>query len=410
MNIGNISPEVIRQLREKYATGISAPKKVKKAKKAVGKKKTVGRRQGQPVAAKSPSTGRKGINRQAGINLDGFRRLNPSAGINLDDLMLDIGGEGGGGGNYYRGENPVSTPPTPPTPSVDPSVREKLKDLFGDADAIKTSFPQYLNLTGENPEAGASRGRPYKGNPFDGSGDIPPQFLTNSGFVMDPEERARISGGGIGDIPSRANSGDDGSFNVDFAMSQEARARMAAIEASDLYPEIQNMNRQLNQMRDQQGSPEYKQLESRLFALQNQAASAPGIPPGSMASIPTPVGNRFGTPEGPQPGTGVGDGQQPAPPKAPAPPINIMGPSFDPNERKEYEEKIRSQMSLMPGQNIISQNPVTMNPLSAVPQTQFGGYGAQMPMEALNPYAGMGAANKKVDFCPDYVDAPPKTT
>ena len=102
--------------------------------------------------------------------------------------------------------------------------------------------------------------------------------------------------------------------------------------------------------------------------------------------------------------------EQPAAPKAPTPPINIMGPSFDPNERKEYEEKIRAQMSLMPGQNIISQNPVTMNPLSAVPQTQFGGYGAQMPMKALNPYAGMGAANKKVDFFPDYVDAPPKIT
>ena len=102
--------------------------------------------------------------------------------------------------------------------------------------------------------------------------------------------------------------------------------------------------------------------------------------------------------------------EQPAAPKAPTPPINIMGPSFDPNERKEYEKKIRAQMSLMPGQNIISQNPVTMNPLSAVPQTQFGGYGAQMPMKALNPYAGMGAANKKVDFFPDYVDAPPKIT
>ena len=144
-----------------------------------------------------------------------------------------------------------------------------------------------------------------------------------------------------------------------------------------------------------------------------------------MASIPTPVGSiqpqvmtkGLDGKMYPNPGAAgeankrfMAQQEQPAPPKAPAPPINIMGPSFDPNERKEYEEKIRSQMSLMPGQNIISQNPVTMNPLSAVPQTQFGGYGAQMPMKALNPYAGMGAANKKVDFFPDYVDAPPKTT
>ena len=301
MNIGNISPEVIRQLREKYATGISAPKKVKKA---AGKKKTVakkakpavGRRRGQPVAAKSPK------------------------------------------------------PPKPPVPT----------------------------------------GVAYKPPPSSGNKTV-------------------YTAGGSGGIVA----------------SQESRDRQAAIVASDLYPEIQRMNRQLNQIRDQEGSPEYEILKKQLFALQDQAAGGSGIPPGSMASIPTPVGSiqpqvmtkGLDGKMYPNPGAAgeankrfMAQQEQPAPPKAPAPPINIMGPSFDPNERKEYEEKIRSQMSLMPGQNIISQNPVTMNPLSAVPQTQFGGYGAQMPMKALNPYAGMGAANKKVDFFPDYVDAPPKTT
>jgi len=365
MNIGNISPEVIRQLREKYATGISAPKKVKKAKKAVGKKKTVGRRQGQPVAAKSPSTGRKGIN--------------PLAGINLDDLMLGIGGEGGGGGNYYRGANPVPTPPMASSPSQGP---------------IYTNM-----LLPTNPDGA-----------FDQDRELP-EFFKNK-------------------------------FPADASELDKLRREYELLEG-------------MRFIRDP--GPEHfariKSLAEQIYA-QDQTFESPFLPkkmpqPGTGFGDGPTSGSmpRTGQPGGPQSGTGVGDGptsgsiqlqvmtkgldgkmypnpgaageankrfmaqqEQPAPPKAPAPPINIMGPSYDPNERKEYEEKIRSQMSLMPGQNIISQNPVTMNPLSAVPQTQFGGYGAQMPMKALNPYAGMGAANKKVDFFPDYVDAPPKTT
>ena len=60
INLGDlgISPAMLRKFQENYGKGIAAPKK---AKKAVGKKKTVakktkpvGRRRGQPVAAKSP--------------------------------------------------------------------------------------------------------------------------------------------------------------------------------------------------------------------------------------------------------------------------------------------------------------------------------------------------------------------
>ena len=350
MNIGNISPEVIRQLREKYAKGIAAPKK---AKKAAGKKKTVakkakpavGRRRGQPVAAKSPSTGRKGIN--------------PLAGINLDDLMLDIGGEGGGGGNYYRGANPVPTPPMAPSPSQGPMPTNSDGGPGQDRE-----LPEFFKnqLPADASELDKLKKR-Y-------------ETLEGMRFIMDPGPEH------FAQIKSLAEQiyAQDQTFESPFLpkkMPQPETGGGPIIKMPQVPPPQQGGGSIQPQVMT-------KGLDGKMYPNPGAAGEA---------------NKRF-----------MAQQEQPAPPKAPAPPINIMGPSFDPNERKEYEEKIRSQMSLMPGQNIISQNPVTMNPLSAVPQTQFGGYGAQMPMKALNPYAGMGAANKKVDFFPDYVDAPPKTT
>ena len=46
-----ISPAMLRIFQENYATGIAAPKKVKKAKKAKTKKPT-GRKRGQPVGGR----------------------------------------------------------------------------------------------------------------------------------------------------------------------------------------------------------------------------------------------------------------------------------------------------------------------------------------------------------------------
>ena len=66
--------------------------------------------------------------------------------------------------------------------------------------------------------------------------------------------------------------------------SPEARRRMDAMMASPLYPQIQAMNRRLNQMtmqnnyRDPVGNPEYDRLKAELFALRDQAAGGSPTP------------------------------------------------------------------------------------------------------------------------------------
>lgn len=109
--------------------------------------------------------------------------------------------------------------------------------------------------------------------------------------------------------------------------------------------------------------------------------------------------------------------QAPTPPQLPEVretyiPSNILGPAFDPKDREAYAAKVQAQRDQMqPGGNIQSGGyPTAMNPMSAMPQTQFGGYGAQMPMQALNPYAGMARRNPaKTNFFPDYIQRPPAT-
>ena len=109
--------------------------------------------------------------------------------------------------------------------------------------------------------------------------------------------------------------------------------------------------------------------------------------------------------------------QAPTPPQLPEVretyiPRNILGPSYDPKDREAYAAKVQAQRDQMKaGSNIQSGGyPTAMNPMSAMPQTQFGGYGAQMPMQALNPYAGMARRNPaKTNFFPDYIQRPPAT-
>ena len=505
INLGDlgISPAMLRKFQENYGKGIAAPKK---AKKAVGKKKTVakktkpvGRRRGQPVAAKSPSTGRKGKNRsvspvfQAGINLDGFRRLNPSAGINLD----------------VKAPKPVAPKaPKPPTSGLknltDPSVRQRLKDLFGNADPIKTSqFPEYPTI--ENPEAGASRGRPYKGKPFGGSGGILPR--ANSGFVMDPEERARISGGGIGGIakaqpvvPSSDALSGPGITGVEADKRAKAYAKANNIEMDGRTPiftseaqrdamyaagfrgtgrivvpeEVQKARlaearanetpedrafRESREavLREREENPvptgtlnpdQYRLLKnedlmdddddffedtegrfgqagtvySKDFSesiVDDVSAERAQLKRDAMAAnlalgIDEPVGNVR------DPNVGSINELFPDAPQAPTPPqlpearetyipSNILGPAFDPKDREAYAAKVQAQREQMQaGGNIQSGGyPTATNPFSAVPQTQFGGYGAQMPMQALNPYAGMARRNPaETDFFPTYIPRP----
>ena len=67
-------------------------------------------------------------------------------------------------------------------------------------------------------------------------------------------------------------------------------------------------------------------------------------------------------------------------------PTNILGPSYDPNVREDYVQKM-----MQAGANIQQGGyPTFQMPTSAVPQVQFGGYGAPAPMAPLAPYAGLG--------------------
>jgi len=68
-------------------------------------------------------------------------------------------------------------------------------------------------------------------------------------------------------------------------------------------------------------------------------------------------------------------------------PTNILGPSYDPNVREDYIQKM-----MQAGANIQQGGyPGFQMPTSAVPQVQFGGYGAPVPMAPLAPYAGLAA-------------------
>ena len=199
INLGDlgISPAMLRKFQENYAKGIAAPKK---AKKAVGKNKTVakktkpaGRKRGQPV-------GGRGIDVKAPKPVAAIKPPKPKPSGRRTRAEIEAPEAVRFGRKGTKTARPVGKAPVvakkpvapkPPTSGLknltDPSVRQKLKDLFDGPDAIKTSFPQY---------------------PTSGSGGILPR--ANSGFVMDPEERARISGGGIGDGPT--SSGGGGSF------------------------------------------------------------------------------------------------------------------------------------------------------------------------------------------------------
>ena len=76
-------------------------------------------------------------------------------------------------------------------------------------------------------------------------------------------------------------------------------------------------------------------------------------------------------------------------------PANIVGQSFDPSVRDDYEKQMQAARATMmqPGGNIrATEYPTYQTPTLAVPQTQFGGYGQPMPVAPLLPYAGLASA------------------
>ena len=132
---------------------------------------------------------------------------------------------------------------------------------------------------------------------------------------------------------------------------QEFYKRQELIKASPLYPQIQYMNSQLNQM--QEGTPQYEALKEKLFAMQDQAAGGmapqqqlPTMPPSSSGGIeglaemlqrlqggqrsPGQYPDRIPVPDrtSKTPRGRVPDYIKTAPPKPPRPPIldDIFGP------------------------------------------------------------------------------------
>jgi len=68
-------------------------------------------------------------------------------------------------------------------------------------------------------------------------------------------------------------------------------------------------------------------------------------------------------------------------------PTNLIGQAYDPSVRDAY-----TQQMMQAGANIQSGGyPMFKTPTSAIPQVQFGGYGAPMPIAPLMPYAGLAA-------------------
>ena len=71
---------------------------------------------------------------------------------------------------------------------------------------------------------------------------------------------------------------------MSFAAPIEFYERQEKIKASPLYPQIQYMNSQLNQM--QEGTPQYEMLKSKLFEMQDQAAGGVAPQQQQMPQIP----------------------------------------------------------------------------------------------------------------------------
>ena len=94
---------------------------------------------------------------------------------------------------------------------------------------------------------------------------------------------------------------------MSFAAPKEFYERQERIKASPLYPQIQYMNSQLNQM--QEGTPQYEMLKAKLFAMQDQAAGGVAPQQQQMPQIPGRSGGIEGLAEMLQK-LGMGKGQR----------------------------------------------------------------------------------------------------
>ena len=144
-----------------------------------------------------------------------------------------------------------------------------------------------------------------------------------------------------------------------------------------------------------------------------EQGSAP-TPPSGVGRDPSPD-----LPPAPEPPIRIDTTPEPTPPPPPQfidmdplkgmrdtiIPRNILGQSFDPSVRDDYEKQMQAARAAMmqPGGNIrASEYPTYQTPTLAVSQTQFGGYGQPMPVAPLLPYAGLATATP-----PQEISRPP---
>ena len=499
INLGDlgISPAMLARIQA--GGGIMGKPKPKGKKKAVAKKAKPGvkLRRGKPVAARSPTPKLNQMQKLKDLFGDevpiktsqfptgpdrfphtGRKGVNPLAGINLEELMSEMGGEGGGFGSGTSNQMPGS---------------KRLQDILDIKRAPLPPTPEQPFITIENPEAGASRGRPYKGNPFDGGADpIPPQFLTSSGSggiakaqpVVPPSNA--LSGPGITGVEAdkrakayaeannikmdgrtpifTSEAQRDAMYAAGFRgtgrikLSEEDMASRRAeslanetpsdkafresreavlkereenpVPTGTLNPDQYRLLKNENLMDDDDDFFEDVEgqfgeagtVYSKGFSesvVDDVSAERAQLKRDAIAAnldlgIDEPVGNVRDPNVAPINELFPDAPQAPRPPQLPEVretyiPRNILGPSYDPKDREAYAARVQAQRDQMqPGGNIQSGGyPTATNPFSAVPQTQFGGYGAQMPMQALNPYAGMARRNPaKTNFFPDYIQRP----
>ena len=354
INLGDlgISPAMMRKFQEDYAKGIAAPKKVKKTKKAAPKK-PAGRKRGQPV-------GGRGIDVKAPKPVAAIKPPKPKPGRRRTRAEIEAPEAVRFGRKGTKTARPVGKAPVvakkpvapkvpkPPTSGLknltDPSVRQKLKDLFGDADPIKTSqFPEY---------------------PTSGSGGILPRAssMPRTGQPGGPQP-----GTGFGDGPTSSSGG--GSFESAYIdwMESEPKAppvRRGMSSASKAYKEQKKQY-----AKDLEAWKASKPARATYSAPAPAPTTAPIAPP--QPPMPdkfegryVPQGSILGTPD-----MSISS--------------NIVGQSYDPSFAESFKQPPQP------------------------PGSTFGGYGGQAPMQALNPYAGMAQNNPQpTDFFPTYIPRP----
>ena len=349
INLGDlgISPAMMRKFQENYAKGIAAPKKVKKTKKAAPKK-PAGRKRGQPV-------GGRGIDVKAPKPVAAIKPPKPKPGRRRTRAEIEAPEAVRFGRKGTKTARPVGKAPVAaksPKPGLknltDPSVRQKLKDLFGDADPIKTSqFPEY---------------------PTSGSGGILPRAssMPRTGQPGGPQP-----GTGFGDGPTSSSGG--GSFESAYIdwMESEPKAppvRRGMSVASKAYKE------------------QKKQYATDLEAWKASKPARATYSAPALTTAPAPTTAPIAPPQPPMPdkfeGRYVPQGSILGTPDMSIS-SNIVGQSYDPSFAESFKQPPQP------------------------PGSTFGGYGGQAPMQALNPYAGMAQNNPQpTDFFPTYIPRP----